>query len=98
MANWKFHLPNTLRKNIEDGNSLEVLKTLEQYVETLNAEEIMDDQDYYDWIGDIDNQVDNYYNYEDYDMTEEDVEDEIDYLLDKFYDFCDAYRVFIDID
>lgn len=97
MANWKFHLPNTLRKNIEDDNGLEVLRTLKQYVETLNAEEIMDDQDYYDWIDDIENQIDNFYNYEDYDMTEEDVDDEINYIIDKFYDWCDYNRVFIEL-
>ena len=36
-------------------------------------------------------------NYEEYDMTMEDVIEEIDYLLDKFYDICDADDIFIDL-
>ena len=49
-------------------------------------------------IDDIDNQIDNAVNYEEYDMTEDDVEDEVNYLLDQFYDFCDGARVWVELD
>lgn len=95
--NWKYNLPNTIRRDIEDESYEGVCNTLISYVEQLYNDGIMDEDDYEEFLDDINNQLDNLENYEDYDMTEEDVVDEIDYILNDFYDWCDANGVFIEI-
>lgn len=97
--NWKYVLPNTLRKFIASDDYASVLETLKMYANMLWDKEIgfFNETQYDDFIADIDNQMDNLDNYEEYDMTIEDVTEEIDYLLDKFYDICDADDIFIDL-
>lgn len=94
---WTYELPNDIREFIQKEDYNGVLDTLEEYVEMLSRDGKMDEYDKADFMDDIENQKDNLINYEEYDMTLEDVIDEIDYILDKFYDFCDANRIWINI-
>lgn len=95
--NWKFTLPRDLRDAIEDEDYERIFDVLKNDVQMLFDKGIMDEDDYEDFIDNIDNEYDNYLNYEDYDMDWSDVEDNVNYLLDDFYDFCDATSVFIEL-
>lgn len=99
MAKWKYTLKNgnTLRRAIDDGDIEKVLNTLKDCYTEINAAmpDYFDEYDLEDKIADIDNELDNYYNYDDYDMTLEDVEDNVDGQLYNFYDFCDDLNVWI---
>lgn len=94
---WTYELPNDIREYIQKEDYNGVLDTLGEYVEMLSRDGKMDEYDKADFMDYIDNQKDNLINYEEYDMTLEDVIDEIDYILDNFYDFCDANDIWINI-
>ena len=91
-ARWLHHISGKLasdfHKAIEEAN-LEMVKAnsialLEKCKEFFDPE----DQDYV--IYEIEDLVDSFSN------VEED-EEEIDFLLDELYDFCDGYNIFIDV-
>ena len=99
MGRWIYTLKSgeALRNAIEDDDYDKVLDLLAVCLKEINAKFPDDYEDYEleDDLEDIENQRDNLENYADYDMTYEDVEDEINYLLDKFYDLCDGLRVWV---
>jgi len=102
MAQWKYKLRNgkALRDAIEaDEDYDKVLDLLIACLKEINAKfpDRYDSSDLETDIDDIENQRDNLENYEDYDMTFEDVQDEINYLLNDFYDLCDALRVWVSL-
>ena len=100
MAQWKYTLKNgkALRAAIQDEDDYgKVLDLLAACLKEINAK-FPDDYEEYELeedLEDIENQRDNLENYAEYDMTFDDVEEEINYLLDKFYDLCDALRVWV---
>lgn len=101
MSRWKHHIKNgkKLRKAINDDNKIQTLEALKECYKEINKimVSVFDDDDLEDILSEIDNQLDNCKNYEDYDMTEDDVQDEINYLLRQFYDFCDDWRIWVDL-
>lgn len=91
-AKWLHHISGSLasefHKAIEEGN-IEAVKSnsialLEKCKEFFDQEE----QDYV--IYEIEDLIESFTD------VEED-EDEVDFLLDKLYDFCDGYNIFIDV-
>lgn len=101
MANWDYELKSgkELREAIDNDDKLAVLENLEKCWREIHKAmpDKYDEDDLQEDLADIENQKDNLENYEDYDMTEEDVEDEINYMLDGFYDFCDGYRIWVEL-
>lgn len=101
MNRWKHHIKNgkKLRKAINDDNKIQTLEALKECYKEINRimVSVFDDDDLEDILSEIDNQLDNCENYEDYDMTEDDVQDEINYMLRNFYDFCDDWRIWVDL-
>lgn len=59
--------------------------------------DIYDEDDLENDLEELDNQLDNCKNYEDCSMTEDDVQDEINYMLRQFYDLCDDLRIWVDL-
>ena len=91
-ARWLHHISGDLAADfhsaIEEGN-IESVKS--NSIALLNkCKEFFDpeDQDYV--IYEIDDLIDSFTD------VEED-EDEVDFLLDELYDFCDGYNIFIDV-
>lgn len=101
MSRWKHHIKNgkKLRKAINDDDNVQILEALKECYKEINRimVSVFDDDDLEDILSEIDNQLDNCKNYEDYDMTEDDVQDEINYILRNFYDFCDDWRIWVDL-
>lgn len=101
MSEWKHILKNgkKLRKAINDDNNMQTLEALKECYKEINRIMLpaFDDDDLENVLFEIDNQLDNCENYEDYDMTEDDVQDEINYLLRQFYDICDEMRIWVDL-
>lgn len=100
MGQWQYTLKNgkALRAAIgEEDDYGKVLDALAACLKEINAKFPDDYEDYEleEDLDDIENQRDNLENYADYDMTYEDVEDEINYLLDRFYDLCDGLRIWV---
>lgn len=76
---------------------LEALKDILYWINS-NLPEDYDESELEDDINDIDNQIDNLENYEDYDMSFEDVVDEIDWLINGdwgFFSLCDSLNIFV---
>ena len=101
MTNWKYRLKvgSDLREAINDENYEDVLKYLEKAWREINKQfpEDYEEDELNEDIADIANERDNLYNYEDYDMTIEDVEENINYLLSNLYDYCDNMGIWIEI-
>lgn len=99
MAKWKYKLSTgaALRTAIDDNNNEETLQRLKKCYEEIHKlmSDVYEEEDLYEDLSEIDNQLDNLENYEDYDMTLQDCEDEINYLLSDFYDFCDNNRIWV---
>ena len=88
---WEYRLPYSkdLRAAIDDGD----LENLKDYLKlsilwvAANVADVVS-SDYDDLIEDLDL----------LDIDEDDdVEEQLDYILSEFYDLCDVYRVWIDI-
>ena len=101
MTNWKYRLKvgSDLREAINDENYEDVLKYLEKAWREINKQfpEDYEEDELNEDIADIANERDNLYNYEDYDMTIEDVEENINYLLSNFYDYCDNMGIWVEM-
>ena len=82
-------------RNIFDKNK--TLLALKKCYEELHKvmPEWYDECDLESDADEIDNQLDNCENYLEYGMTEDDIQEEINCLLYKFYDFCDYARVWV---
>lgn len=99
MSNWKYKLKSgrALRNAINDNDYRGTLTQLrncwkeihEQFPDDFDEDEL---EDLYD---DINNALDNVQNANEYDLSEEDIEDEINYFLNDLYDFCDALKIWI---
>lgn len=103
MANWKIKLANgkNLRRAIDSGDDMvNVLTALEDCWREIHKKmpDEYDEDDLENDLDEIENQIDNAENYDDYGMSEYEVQEEIDYLLDQFYDFCDNARVWVNMD
>lgn len=98
---WKYTLKHgkALRNAIFEEDADTLLDELAECWKEIheNFPEDYDEFDLEDDLADIENQRDNLVNHDDYDMTYEDVQDEINYMLNNLYDFCDGYRIWIDI-
>lgn len=101
MNRWKHTLKNgkKLREAISDDDNIQTLEALRECYKEINRimSSAFNDADLEDVLYEIDNQLDNCENYEDYDMTEDDVQDEINYMLRQFYDLCDYLRIWVDL-
>lgn len=103
MAEWKYTLKTSsdLRDAIRNEDPDAVLDALEKaWMEIyfyLSDENIYDSSDLDNDLDNINNERDNLAYHEDYDMTLNDVIDNIDYLCNELYDFCDAERIWIEI-
>lgn len=103
MAEWKYTLKTSsdLRDAIRNEDPDAVLDALEKaWMEIyfyLSDENIYNSSDLDNDLDNINNERDNLAYYEDYDMTLNDVIDNIDYLCNELYDFCDAERIWIEI-
>lgn len=101
MANWKYKLKSgkALRDAINAEDNVDTLNALRDCFEEIHRAmpDMYDEDELEDDINEIENQLDNCENYADYDMTLDDVEDAVNYMLEEFYDLCDAYRIWVDI-
>lgn len=101
MTKWKYHLQSglLLRDAINDDENKKTLIALKKCYEEINSliPEIYDEEKLLKISEEIENQLDNCDNYEEYEMTETDVQDAINYLLSQFYDFCDYNRIWINL-
>lgn len=101
MSKWVYKLNNgkALRDAVDEDDFLETLLVLRKCYEEIHKHipDIYDEDDLAENIDDIENQIDNLNNYEEYDMTLDDCEDEINDLLNDFYNFCDAMRIWVDL-
>lgn len=99
MGKWEYKLNSgvTLRDAIDANSKEETLNALRKCYQEIHEKipDDYDDDDLDDDIADIDNELDNLENYEDYDMTLDDIEDNINGLLNKFYDYCDAFKIWV---
>lgn len=99
MGKWNYKLDSgkALREAIDNDDSENTLNCLRKCYEEIHKliPDIYDEDDLADDISEINNQLDNLANYEEYNMTEEDCQDEINDLLSDFYDFCDDNRIWI---
>lgn len=88
-----------LRSAISNEDYAGVLDQLENAWKEIHKKfpDVYEDYDLEDDIDDINNERDNLENYEDYDMTHDDVIENIDYLLSKLYDFCDEFKIWVDM-
>ena len=99
MANWKYKLKSgkALRDAINAEDNVDTLNALRACFEEIHQAmpDMYDEDELEDDINEIENQLDNCENYVDYDMTLDDVEDAINYMLNGFYDLCDGYRIWV---
>jgi len=101
MAEWKYTLKHgkALRHAIRSDNMGRVLELLKDCYDEIHRKfpEEYDEDDLQDDLDEIENEEDNLENYEEYGMEYEDVEDNVNYILNNFYDLCDALRVWAEI-
>lgn len=96
---WKYELRSglNLRNAIKDDDNESTLIALKECYKEINKvmpKEYGEDE--FDGVlAEIDNQIDNCNNYTDYDMTEDDIQREINYMLSEFYDLCDYLRIWV---
>ena len=94
MGRWKYKLiaGKQLRQAISDDDMTATLDALKECWKEINKAmpDVYDTDDLEDNLEELDNQLDNCKNYEDYSMTEDNVQEEINWQLSRFYDFCDA--------
>lgn len=101
MGRWTYKLMagKQLRQAISDDDMTATLDALKECWKEINKAipDVYDADDLEDNLEELDNQLDNCKNYEDYSMTEDDVQDEINYMLRQFYDLCDDLRIWVDL-
>lgn len=59
--------------------------------------DVYDADDLENDLEELDNQLDNCENYEDYSMTEDDIQEEINWQLSRLYDFCDEWGIWVEV-
>lgn len=99
MGRWKYTLKagKALRAAIDAEDYESVIENLKSCWREIHDKfpEEFDEYDLDDVLEELDNERDNVNNYADYDMTWEDVEDNINCQLDNLYDFCDAFTIWV---
>lgn len=107
--NWSITVPNSLAKAFrEELNAIDDWDSEEEQTEhiekamgaLINICKFINNQDpdlFEDAEDDINNMLDNIYNYEEYEMHFEDAKGEIDYWLNDFWDTCDSENIFIPV-
>lgn len=100
-SRWKYHLQSgfQLRDSINADDNEKTLIALKKCYEEIHnlMPKIYDEDELEKDIEEIENQIDNCQNFEEYDMTKKDVEYAINYMLNQFYDFCDYYKIWINM-
>lgn len=101
MGRWKYKLiaGKQLRQAISDDDMTTTLDALKECWKEINKAipDVYDADDLEDNLEELDNQLDNCKNYEDYSMTEDDVQEEINWQLSHLYDFCDAWGIWVEV-
>lgn len=59
--------------------------------------DVYDADDLVNDLEELDNQLDNCKNYEDYSMTEDEIQEEINWQLSRLYDFCDEWGIWVEV-
>lgn len=99
MRKWKYKLftGKALREAISEDSNEATLEALRACFRKIHRAmpDWYDEDDLENDCAEIDNQLDNCENYADYDMTEDDVQNGINYLLRHFYDFCDCNGIWV---
>lgn len=101
MAKWRYTLKigPDLRDAISNENYEEILNYLEiawkkineKFPDEYEEDELIED------LADIDNERENLLNFESYGLDFEEVIENIDYLLNNLYEYCDNTRIWIEI-
>lgn len=101
MRRWKYTLTTgkILRDAIQNDSNEATLKALEYCYKEIHRAmpDWYTEADLEEDLEEIENQLDNCENYDDYDMTDDEVQDEINYMLREFYDFCDANNIWVEL-
>lgn len=101
MRKWTYELMTgrQLRQAISDDDMVATLDALKECWKEINKAmpDIYDEDDLEYDLEELDNQLDNCENCEDYSMTEDDIQDEINWQLSRFYDFCDEWRIWVEV-
>lgn len=101
MGNWKYNLKSgvALRQALADDNTTAVLDRLKDCFIEINqlCPEYYDTEDLEEDLFDIDDLLDSLMNYDEYDMTYDEVLENIDGMLSGFYDLCDNLRIWVGI-
>ena len=98
---WNLQIPqklaNKLRNAISNEEPATILEAIKECYEFLTNEmpQYFSRDEFEELVADLDSELDNLENYEQYDMTYDDVIENIDAWLDKLYRDCDDVRVFI---
>lgn len=88
---WRYRLKNSraLRNAIDDNDPLAVCVELENSYQELCEASLIDEDDCDKWIEEVENLDPSYFDYE------EEFDEEVNFLLDEFYDLCDNIGVLI---
>lgn len=101
MGRWKYKLMTgkQLRQAISDDDMVATLDALKECWKEISKAmpDVYDADDLVNDLEELDNQLDNCKNYEDYSMTEDDVQEEINWQLSRLYDFCDEWRIWVEV-
>ena len=101
MRKWTYKLMTgkQLRQAISDDDMTATLDALKECWKEINKAmpDVYDADDLENVLEGLDNQLDNCENYEDYSMTEDDVQEEINWQLSRLYDFCDEMRIWVEV-
>lgn len=101
MKRWTYNLTagKQLRQVISDDDMVATLDALKECWKEINKvmPDVYDADDLEYDLEELDNQLDNCENYEDCSMTEDDIQDEINWQLSRLYDFCDEWRIWVEV-
>jgi len=101
MTQWNYILKSSkeLRDAINSEDKFEVLNALESCWKEIREEfpEDYSRNDYENDYDDIANIRDDLYEDDHYGKSEEDLDDDINWLLNNLYDYCDAMRIWIEL-
>lgn len=101
MRRWTYKLMTgkQLRQAISDDDMVATLNTLKECWKEIRKTmpDVYDADDLVNDLEELDNQLDNCENYEDYSMTEDDIQDEINWQLSRLYDFCDEWGIWVEV-
>ena len=101
MRRWKYTLMTgkQLRQAISDDDMTATLDALKECWKEISKAmpDVYEADDLVNDLEELDNQLDNCANYEDYSVTEDDIQDEINWQLSRLYDFCDEWGIWVEV-